>query len=106
MNSQAAFEIRMADIQVGHAYYPRPCIVKSYEPGNMVLLFSLSTKDYSERGQSFCIDSRHPDFPATGLAFTSYTIHPIQLLPKRVLKSKRGELVGALARDFYEWLGD
>lgn len=106
MKSQRTYDTRMAEVQVGHAAYPRPCIVLQDEPGGMVSLFALSTKDYSERGQSFCISSNHPDFAATGLEATSFTVHPMKILPKQVLKGKRGDLTAELAHEFQEWLGE
>src|SRR5436309_13827458 len=103
---RTVYEIRIAHVRVGAAAYPRPCIVVEYEPGDKARVLLLSTKDYSERGQTFCIDAQHPDFAATGLKATSFTIHPPEYVPAEFLKSKRGELRGDLAAAFREWIGD
>ena len=100
-----SFEIRMVEARLGYAVYPRPCIVTKIETNRTARVFFLSTKNYSERGQSFCISNQHPDFSATGLKATSHTIHPAQHIELKYLGSKRGELTGQLAREFEAWLG-
>jgi hypothetical protein len=72
----------------------------------MTFVLALSTKDYSERGQSFCISSSHPDFAATGLKFTSFTVHPMLEVESSELGIKRGVLQNELARQFEKWLGE
>ena len=93
----------MADVRVGHADYPRPCIVSTINTDGTAWVYPLSTKDYSERWQMFRIDSHHPDFAATGLSATSFTIHPAKLIPIAALGKKRGDLIGELAREFDDW---
>lgn len=99
------FEIRMVQARVGHANYPRPCIVAEVLSDGTARVFYLSTKDYSERGQSFRIRSDHPDFAATGLKATSYTVFPPERIPISLLGSKKGDLTGTLATEFEDWLG-
>src|SRR5436853_4300973 len=100
------YEIRTISARVGYATYPRPVIVADVSPNGIARVHYLSTKDYSERGQSFCIRSDHPDFAATGLEATSFTVHPMKILPKQVLKGKRGDVIAELAREFQDWLGE
>ena len=102
--SKLVFEIRMFESTVGHAKYPRPGIVDRILPDGSALVYLLSTKLYSDLGQTFRISSTHPNFPATGLAVTSYTIYPAKQIKKEDFKSKRGELVGELAKEFQDWL--
>ena len=99
------FEIRIANAKVGYANYPRPCIVEKVNRDGTAWVYFHSTKDYSEPGQSFRIRSDHPDFAATGLEDTSYTVHPAKLVPVSVLVLLRGVLKGMLAKEFEEWLG-
>ena len=103
MKKAKVFEIRTVRVELGYANYFRPCIITSSKPEIGLLL--LSTKDYSERGQSFCILSSHPDFKATGLDATSYTVHPPISVKPNELGSRRGFLQNKLAQEFHDWLG-
>ena len=100
-----SYEIRMVSATIGYADYARPAIVDSIGSDGTAVVYFLSTKNYSERGQSFCISSTHPDFAMTGLTATSYTIHPPQRIPISALETKRGSLAGELATEFKEWTG-
>ena len=102
--SRKTYEIRIVNARLGYANYPRPCIVTKIETDKKIWIYFLSTKNYSEPGQSFCIDAQHPDFAATGLKSTSFTVHPIRHVHQMLLSDKRGELTGQLAKDFEAWL--
>lgn len=92
-------------IKVGHAHYARPCIIYDDGPELQIWVIALSTKEDSQRGQSFKLDSTHPDFPATGLKETSYTIHPMQLVSRSDIGKKLGVLQGSLAKELMDYLG-
>jgi len=97
-------EVRVVRLRLGHAEYPRPCIIVDVAPGGTATVMPLSTKDYGQPGQSFRLDPIDADFPATGLAVTSYTAGPARTVPLADIGRRKGRLQGALARAFEAWL--
>jgi hypothetical protein len=98
------FEIFMVNAHIGFAKYPRPAVVAKLLSDQTAIVYFLSIKDYSERGQSFCIENSHRDFWATGLSATSFSIHPSERIPTSHLGHKRGEMIGELALAFRDWV--
>lgn len=97
-------EVRMVRLRLGHASYPRPCIIVDMKPGGPAVVIHLSTKDYGQPGQSFRLDETDADFPATGLAATSYTAGPARTVPLADIGGCKGCLQRALVQAFEAWL--
>ncbi|HLX62377.1 MAG TPA: hypothetical protein VKX17_13960 [Planctomycetota bacterium] len=76
----APMQIRLVRMRVGKTTYYRPCMVMKLTDDGNALVFLLSTRDVSKPGKAFEIDASHPDFAATGLRETSYTLFPLQLV--------------------------
>lgn len=103
---RASYDIYTVQVHFEHVDYYRPCIIHSDAEGGLsVWVIALSTKQLSEHSQSFKIDSSHPDFAATGLKETSYTVHPMRRVPKSRIGGKIGVLKGQLAKELLDALG-
>jgi hypothetical protein len=97
------YEIFLYRIPLGKVDYPRPCVVISSTTDFQLL--NISTKPY-EKFNCFTIRADHPDFPASGLTETSYVIGaPIINGDRKYIVKKLGILTGALAKEFFEWIG-
>jgi hypothetical protein len=96
------YEIFLYRVPLGKADYPRPCVVIASADFQ---LLNISTKSY-EKFNCFTISIDHPDFPFTGLQETSYVIGaPIISGDRKYIVKKLGVLSGALAKEFFEWIG-
>lgn len=104
--SAKTYAVHMARIRIGHADYRRPCVVvQDGSDPSTVWVLALSTKNYGEASQNFAIESSHPDFKATGLSATSFTIHPMRLIAKGALGQQIGIIEGVLADEFRDEFG-
>lgn len=45
----------------------------------------LSTINCYPAGEAFCVDESHPDFEATGLTSTCYSVEPLRLIPAHLI---------------------
>ena len=95
------YRICLYSLPLGHAFYPRPCVVIDEKA---VLLLPISSKAYHEHNH-FVINDQHPDFPATGLQVTSYVFGApiVQGCGERIIKDL-GLIEGELAERFREWI--
>lgn len=76
-----AMDIFMLGPRPGFSDYPRPCVILRVEPDGSAWVVMLSTKDLYPPGQAFCVDKSHPDFAATGLSVTCYSVEPLRWIP-------------------------
>jgi hypothetical protein len=96
------FQIVRYPFHLGHATYPRPCVVIDATTRDML---AITTKQYAKFNQ-FILPQDHPDFPATGLAETSYVIgDTIARADPAVRLRKTGVIKGDLAKAFTKWIG-
>lgn len=95
------FEIVRYPFPLGHATYPRPCVVIDQHTKDML---AITTKQYA-KFNSFALPQDHPDFPATNLEATSYVIgDTIARSDPAVTPRKIGVIKGGLAKDFAKWI--
>lgn len=77
----APFEVRLVTLRFGKKDYCRPCIVVNVEDSLYARVLILSSTDTSTPDSpQLEIDESHPDFAATGLERTCYTLEPVQMV--------------------------
>ncbi len=77
-----SMEVRL----LGFPDYPRPCVILRVEADGSAWVVVLSTKNCYPPGEAFCVDKNHPDFAATGLTTTCYSVEPLRLIPAELLE--------------------
>ena len=95
------FDIVRYPFPLGHATYPRPCVIIDATTKDML---AITTKQYAKFNQ-FVLRHDHPDFAATRLKETSYVIgDTIARADPAVRLRMIGVIKGDLATEFAKWI--
>ena len=104
----APYDVILAKVRVGESFKPRFCVVVEAFPDGSVRVFPCSASfDLCRDGVDFEMHDYLHEFPATGLARSSYVIEgDMQIVPpERISKRKPGRLTGDLQARFARWAG-
>lgn len=98
-------EIYLIQAEYKYSHDQRPCIILEVGTREKIKLALISSAiDLYDASRHFLLDSRHPDFPESGLRRTSYIMKDAVVEAEaKKLGKKLGELKQQLAKDFEKW---
>ena len=107
MRNLSPLDVVLAAVRVGEVDYPRRCIVIDVRSDAVVLAPCSSQFELYRDGCDFPIHDHDSDFPATGLAQSSYVIENEETpwVERGLVRKRYGRLTSDLARRFCEWFG-